>query len=164
MKNLFYLFIISVLFGSFNACKNDDNANDAWRDANTDAYEAITKDPSYRALHTESGPTGVYYKVIQSGTGTEHPFQTSNVKVLYKGTYYDGTVFDAGTSSSNVPVTFSLSNTIRGFSFALQNMVVGDKWEICIPYYLGYGSAGTYVKAYSTLIFEVEMVSITLYP
>jgi len=169
MKNLFYLLIFSVLLVSFNACK-DDNNDDDWREANTAAYETITKKSDYRALQKESGPIGVYYKVIKTGAGTEHPMQTSRVKVLYKGTYHNGTVFDAGSSGNDIPVEFSVQNTVRGFSFALQNMVVGDKWEIWIPYYLGYGAAGlqsnyqTIIKGYTTLVFEVELVSITQYP
>ena len=170
MRNLFYLFAFVVLIASFNAC-NKDNTDEAWRDANTNAYDNMTKNPAYTALPPGTGPSGVYYKLIKSGTGTEYPIQTSKVKVLYKGTYYDGTVFDAGSGSSNIPVEFSLSSTVRGFSFALQNMVVGDKWEIWIPYYLGYGSAGyqttyyqTLIKGYSTLVFEVELVEITQYP
>jgi len=177
MKNLRYLLTIFGLITILGACSNN-NDIDAWKEANTNAYDAITKDPSYRSLQTETGPTGVYYKVINSGTGTEYPLQTSSVKVFYKGTYYDGTVFDSGTGDTGVPAEFQLSgqNTIRGFSFALQNMVVGDKWEIWIPYYLGYGISGytvtdyytgsyqTLVKGYTTLIFEVELVSITQYP
>jgi len=177
MKNVLNLFIIFTFLLSFSACSHN-SSDDTWREANTSAYEAITKNPDYKALLTETGPTGVYYKVIQSGTGTEHPLQTSKVKVLYKGTYYDGTVFDAGSSNSDVPVEFSLSgqSTIRGFSFAIQQMVVGDKWEIWIPYYLGYGATGyqvtdpytytyqTLIKGYTTLVFEIELASITLYP
>jgi len=177
MKNLFNLFLFAVLFVSFGGCKNNDNADEAWRTANTNAYDAITKNPDYHALQTASGPSGVYYKDVQTDTtiikGTVYPLQTSTVKALYSGTYYDGTFFDKGTSQNGVPVTFSLagSNTIRGFSFALQQMVVGDKWEIWIPYYLGYGATGltsssyqTLIKGYTTLVFTVELVSITQYP
>ena len=171
MRNLLYLLLFTVLAVSLNACKNNDNS-DAWKDANIDAYNAITKNTDYHELQTETGPTGVYYKKEQSGPGTEHPFQTSKVKVLYKGTYYDGTIFDAGTSQNDAPIELSLAQTVRGFSFALQQMVVGDKWEIWIPYYLGYGSSGYYspttgallIKGYTTLVFEVELVDITLYP
>jgi len=177
MKNLLYFLIISTIIVSFSACNKNDSL-DAWRVANTNAYDAITKDPNYQALQTETGPSGVYYKVIQSGTGTEYPLQTSKVKVFYKGTYYDGTVFDSGTGDSEAPTEFSLSgqSLIRGFSFTLQNMVVGDKWEICIPYFLGYGATGyqvtdpytyitqTVIKGYTTLIFTVELVSINQYP
>lgn len=172
MKNLVYLSAIFALIVSVGACKNNEDLN-VWREANTAAYDAITKQSDYRALQTITGPSGVYYKVIHSGTGTEYPFQTSKVEVLYKGTYYDGTVFDSGTSGNGIPVEFLLEgqNLIRGFSFALQNMVVGDKWEIWIPYYLGYGASGLsdsyyqlVIKGYTTLVFEVELVSITQYP
>jgi len=171
MKNLFYTLLFASLIVLFNACNKDDSTN-AWRDVNKNAYEAITKNTNYQELTTKSGPSGVYYKIIQSGTGTEYPFQTSKVKVLYKGSYYDGTVFDTGSSQNNTPIEFSLSSTVRGFSFALQNMVAGDKWEIWIPYYLGYGDADYYdpvtyqlsIKAYTTLVFEIELVSVTQYP
>ena len=169
MKNFFFLLIIAASIVVFSAC-NTNIADDAWKEANMDAYQAITKKSDYRALQTETGPSGVYYKVIKSGTGTEYPIQTSKVKVLYKGTYYDGTFFDMGSSGNDVPVEFSLKDVVRGFSFALQNMVVGDKWEIWIPYYLGYGVNGlqnyyqTIIRGYTTLVFEIELVSITKYP
>ena len=169
MKKIFYLLLFSVTIGLFAAC-NKENDLDGWREANTNAYEAIKKNPEYQPLRTATGPEGVYYKILEQGTGTEHPLQTSEVRVLYKGTYYDGTVFDAGSSGNNIPVKFSTGGTVRGFSFALQNMVVGDKWEIWIPYYLGYGAIGlsdyysVIIKGYTTLVFEVELVSITQYP
>ena len=172
MRNLLYILLFTALTVSFNACKSNDDT--AWKDANINAYNAITKNTDYKELQTETGPSGVYYKVINSGTGTEYPLQTSSVKVLYNGTYYDGSSFDAGTSNNNIPVEFSLvgNSVVRGFSFAMQQMVVGDKWEIWIPYYLGYGSSDYYnsttgqlvAKGYTTLVFQVEMVSITQYP
>jgi FKBP-type peptidyl-prolyl cis-trans isomerase FklB len=41
-------------------------------------------------------------------------------------------------------------------------MSVGDKYRFFIPYELAYGEqgAGNDIKPYSTLIFEVELVSI----
>jgi len=175
MKNLLFLLAIAALSVSFNAC-NKDNSTTAWKEANINYYnDSIAKNSAvYTEIQTETGPSGVYKRVINSGTGTEHPLQTSKVKVLYYGTYYDKTIFDIGTLQSNVPVEFSLGgqNVVRGFSFALQQMVVGDSWEIWIPYYLGYGSTDymsptTYqviCKAYTTLGFHVELVGITQYP
>ena len=50
----------------------------------------------------------------------------------------------------------------------LQNMVVGEKWEVWIPYQLAYGtsdrkdSAGNVsIPAYSTLVFEIEVMERT---
>ncbi|MDR0507293.1 MAG: FKBP-type peptidyl-prolyl cis-trans isomerase [Dysgonamonadaceae bacterium] len=171
MKGL-YLLLIPVLL-SFIACSEDSGTVDKnWKNANDLAYQEIASNNEYRKLVTESGPDGLYYKVLKSGTGTEYPLQTSSVKVLYKGMYYDGTVFDAGTSVSEVPTKFSVAGTVRGFSFALQNMVVGDKWDIWIPYYLGYGYSDSYDQTTGTLImkgctvlhFEVELVEIIKFP
>ena len=52
------------------------------------------------------------------------------------------------------------TSAVKGFGTALQNMHIGDRWRLFIPYSLAYGNAaqGT-VPAYSTLIFEVELVS-----
>lgn len=178
MKKSFFLPILLALLALFNAC-NSNNTDDVWKVANTNAYDAITKNRDYQQLLTETGPSGVYYKVIQSGTGTEHPIQTSSVKVLYKGYFYDGTVFDSGSSQNGIPQEIGVNGVLyygtalpRGLSFALQNMVVGDKWEIWIPYYLAYGTSGlidsssyqTIIKGYTTLVYEVELVSITQYP
>jgi FKBP-type peptidyl-prolyl cis-trans isomerase len=176
MKKLLYLLItFTVLALPFVSCGNDDNQIDeAWVAVNEQAYKDSTKAGNgYVELLTDNGgPSGVFYRVNESGTGTEYPLQTSNVKVLYAGYYYDGTVFDAGTTVTGAPTEFAISGTVRGFSFALQNMVVGDDWDICIPYYLGYGAAGktdyygsVTFKGYTTLYFRnVKLVSITRYP
>jgi peptidylprolyl isomerase/FKBP-type peptidyl-prolyl cis-trans isomerase FklB len=191
MRNLFCLFIFVALLASFSGCQSNDNVDGAWQTANANAYDAITKNPKYHELQTETGPTGVYYAELDSGgiKGTEYPLQTSTVKILYQGAYYNGTIFDVGTSLSGVPMEFSLIpyttvtsswnytlftpvHMCRGLSFALQNMKVGNKWEIWIPYYLGYYSLGGYpisststlFQAYTTLVYTVELVSITQYP
>ena len=41
-------------------------------------------------------------------------------------------------------------------------MPAGSKWELYIPYNLGYGErqAGNHIKPYSTLIFTVELVEV----
>jgi FKBP-type peptidyl-prolyl cis-trans isomerase len=171
MKRLPQLIVLSALLLSFFSCDKDEQQDEAWIAANDKAYNDIVGNPDFKELKTETGPAGVYYKVKKKGDGVEHPIQTSSVKVLYKGTYYDGTVFDSGTGNTGIPREFSTEGTVRGFSFALQNMVVGDRWEIWIPYYLGYGSSGmtdyygtVLIKGYATLFFDVELVSITQYP
>jgi FKBP-type peptidyl-prolyl cis-trans isomerase len=171
-KHLLHLLIGAALLFSFAACNDDDKVDEDWRDANIEAYKKITKDPSFKELKTETGPSGVFYKVLKNGEGTEHPIQTSSVKVLYKGLYYDGTVFDPGTSGNDVPMEMATDGVVRGFGFALQNMVVGDKWEIWIPYYLGYGASGkidpyygtVLLKGYTTLNFELELVEFNQHP
>lgn len=167
MKKFIYLFFIGIMSVTFISCNDDDNEIDwEWKNANDGAYQEAAMDDSFDLLTEPVGvPKGVYRRVIEAGTGETHPFQTSKVKVNYKGYYYDGTLFDAGTSVTEIPVWFSISGTVRGFSTALQAMVVGDKWEIVIPYYLGYGSSiYNTIPGYTTLFFEVELLEIDLYP
>jgi FKBP-type peptidyl-prolyl cis-trans isomerase len=40
-------------------------------------------------------------------------------------------------------------------------MQVGDKWEIWIPWMLGYGETGNNsIPGYTTLVFEIELLEI----
>lgn len=101
--------------------------------------------------------SGLLYKVIKAGKGKK-PTKSSQVKVRYKGSLIDGSVFD----ESKDDVTLSVAGVIPGWTEALQLMNEGSKWELYIPYELGYGEqgAGDMIKPYSVLIFEVELVSI----
>ena len=115
-------------------------------------------------LSTEEGimslPRGIYYKVLEQGNGNTSPTIRSIVSVHYRGTLIDGKEFD-NSYKRNCPEAFRLCDVIDGWQIALQQMHVGDKWMIYIPYELGYGSkACAGIPAFSTLIFEVELLGI----
>ncbi len=103
--------------------------------------------------------SGVMYRVITRGKG-EIPAANSVVMVHYKGTLINGKVFDS-TFNAGRPEKFRLSQLIEGWKIALTQMPVGSHWEIVVPYNVGYGtrSAGD-IKAYSTLIFEIQLLGI----
>ena len=102
-------------------------------------------------------PSGLLYQVIKLGDGGPKPTATSDVEVRYRGEFIDGTVFDEATT----PVTLNLGGVIKGWTEGIQLMSVGDKYRFFIPYALGYGENGygSDIKPYSTLVFEVELVS-----
>ena len=103
--------------------------------------------------------SGLQYKVITEGKG-EIPADTCKVKVNYKGTLIDGTEFDS-SYKRNEPSTFRANQVIKGWTEALTMMPVGSKWELYIPQELAYGSRESgQIKPFSTLIFEVELLSI----
>jgi peptidyl-prolyl cis-trans isomerase len=105
-------------------------------------------------------PCGIYYKVLETGTGTVSPTVRSIVTVHYKGSLISGRVFDNSYERS-CPEAFRLSDVIDGWQLALQRMYAGDKWIIYIPYTMGYGNrASGPIPAFSTLIFEVELLGI----
>lgn len=104
--------------------------------------------------------SGLQYKVITEGTG-ELPKDTDTVMVNYRGSLIDGKEFDSSYKRGE-PAKFPVSGLIPGVSEALKLMKVGSKWEICIPPDLAYGDqqAGPDIGPGSTLIFELEMLSI----
>jgi FKBP-type peptidyl-prolyl cis-trans isomerase FklB len=81
--------------------------------------------------------------------------------VHYRGTLINGTEFDSSYSRSQ-PATFRVDGVMPGWSEALQLMKAGSRWQIFIPTELAYGErgAGSVIPPNSTLIFEVELLSI----
>lgn len=105
-------------------------------------------------------PKGAYYKVITEGRADgKHPSPRSIVAAHYTGRTIDGQVFDS--TEDDVPAAFRLSDLIEGWIIALQQMCIGDRWEVYLPAELAYGRyAQPGIPAGSTLIFELELVSI----
>ena len=105
-------------------------------------------------------PSGLQYEVISSGTGIK-PKATDEVTVHYKGTLLNGKQFDSSYDRGE-PATFMLNQVIPGWTEGLQQMPAGSKYRFFIPYALAYGErgAGPDITPFSTLIFEVELVSV----
>ena len=80
-------------------------------------------------------PRGIYYKVLEQGNGSTSPTVRSIVSVHYRGPLIDGKEFD-NSYKRNCPEAFRLCDVIDGWQLALQQMHVGDKWIIYIPYEL----------------------------
>ncbi|MCC8114674.1 MAG: FKBP-type peptidyl-prolyl cis-trans isomerase [Bacteroidales bacterium] len=105
-------------------------------------------------------PKGIYYKVLKSGNPNgKHPAPRSIVTAHYTGKTVDGKTFDS--SIGGVAPAFRLSDLIEGWIIAMQQMVVGDKWEIYLPAEMGYGKySQPGIPGGSTLIFEIELLGI----
>jgi FKBP-type peptidyl-prolyl cis-trans isomerase FklB len=105
-------------------------------------------------------PSGLQYKILKEGTGPK-PTATDSVVCNYRGTLINGTEFDSSYKRGQ-PATFPVTGVIKGWTEALQLMPVGSKWQLFIPADLAYGERGPSpeIGANSTLIFEVELLSI----
>jgi FKBP-type peptidyl-prolyl cis-trans isomerase FklB len=105
-------------------------------------------------------PSGLQYSVIKSGAG-KSPKATDAVKVHYHGTLIDGTVFDSSVQRGE-PISFGVTQVIKGWTEALQLMKEGDKWKLFIPSDLAYGErgAGGTIGPNAVLIFEVELLAV----
>jgi FKBP-type peptidyl-prolyl cis-trans isomerase FklB len=104
-------------------------------------------------------PSGLQYKILTPGSGPK-PTAGDSVVCNYRGSLLDHTEFDSSYKRGQ-PATFPVGGVIKGWTEALQLMPVGSKWELFIPPDLAYGDRGQGpIGPNSTLIFEVELVSI----
>jgi len=104
--------------------------------------------------------SGLQYEILTEGSGAK-PAATDQVECHYHGTLTDGTVFDSSVERGE-PAVFPVNGVIQGWVEALQLMPVGSKWRLAIPSDLAYGErgAGQQIGPHTTLVFEVELLSI----
>jgi len=103
---------------------------------------------------------GVYYKVLETGSGKGTVRFNSVCTCHYRGRLISGYVFDSSFERT-VPEAFRPNELIPGFGNALMAMHPGDRWEVYIPYDQAYGTRNSGpILGYSTLIFEILLVGI----
>lgn len=104
--------------------------------------------------------SGIQYRVMTKGKGKK-PKAADTVKVHYRGTLIDGREFDSSYKRKE-PAKFPLRGVIKGWQEILPMMKTGAKWHIAVPSDLAYGprGQGSMIGPHSTLIFEIELISI----
>ena len=157
-KNRIYLLCLAVLVGAATLYFNSKKGADFPAPSTSNQEIIVTNSASADTITTASG---LQYRVLTEGSGTESPGPTNVVTVHYSGKLTNGVEFDS-SYQRNQPASFPVNGVIRGWTEALQLMHVGDKWELTIPPDLGYGSrgAGNAIPPDATLIFEVELLEI----
>ena len=175
LKGLFLSLSLILSLGLLTACDQTapDEAKSQYRIKNEEYVENISKDAAYQKLAFEFSPFAVYYKVIQGlpeGSKAQRPLQNSQVEYKYTLKLISGEVLETDEvvkswifrqNGNQRP-----ESMIRGMQLALQHMSVGETWEVVIPWQLGYGaytyggSSSSSIPAFSTLIFEVTLLSI----
>ncbi len=136
----------------------------------------IKKQEAVNVLNTEKGAkflehnktkagvveleSGLQYKILSEGNGIK-PEPQDTVEVHYKGTLIDGTEFDSSYERGQT-ATLVLNQFIPGWVEGMQFVSEGGKIELFIPADLAYGAqkAGEKIEPGSTLVFEVELISV----
>jgi peptidylprolyl isomerase/FKBP-type peptidyl-prolyl cis-trans isomerase FklB len=172
---LYFIMIALATFATLSCSSDDDNHLEKWMIANQQALNAIKTNPEYREIKSPGNEGSIYCKVLQKGGGRDSIYYTSTVSCYYKGWFAadypqessnikNGTIFDRRLFDDGAPYSFTAgTGVISGWKTTLQNMVKGDKWEVWIPYQLAYGRSGYTegnIPGYSTLVFEIEVVSV----
>lgn len=109
----------------------------------------------------KSTASGLHYKILESGKNKK-PKLSDTVRVHYKGTRIDGTVFDSSYKRGQ-PADFSLQGVVPGFAEGLTKVGEGGKIILFIPSDLAYGDnprPNGIIQPGDTLIFECELIKI----
>ncbi|WP_353572432.1 FKBP-type peptidyl-prolyl cis-trans isomerase [Candidatus Albibeggiatoa sp. nov. BB20] len=125
----------------------------------TDGETFLAENAKKKGIKTTG--SGLQYEILKAGEG-DSPKATDTVTVHYRGTLLDGTEFDS-SYSRNQPTSFALNRVIKGWTEGLQLMKPGGKAKFVIPSDLAYGKTGIpggKIGPESTLIFEVELISV----
>ena len=110
-------------------------------------------------------PSGLQYKIVESGKGAFHPTVDSPCECHYEGrtasNFPAGPKFDSSYDRGS-PTTFAPNQVIKGWTEAMQLMVEGDKWELYIPSDAAYGDGGRPPKigGGDCLVFTIEILKI----
>jgi len=115
-------------------------------------------EPPKDALKTRSG---LVTRVVQPGTGSDHPRPEDTAVVRYSIWKSDGKLLETWAKRGE-PRAFPVGKQIAGWQEGLQLMAVGERRVFWIPEKLAFkGRAG---KPRGTLIWDAELVEIRRHP
>lgn len=161
-----------------------DHTYDRWQARNDSAFHSIYTHAqqqieagssewriikNYATTLAPSERNSIVVRIAHEGTGSGCPMYTDSARINYRGMLINGETFDHSgfyPDSASIfspdfcrPTNFLVSNTVEGFTTALQHMHIGDQWRVYIPQQLGYGkqSQGK-VRSYSTLVFDLQLL------
>lgn len=110
-------------------------------------------------------PSGLCYEIIAPGADPK-PAVNDLITVKYTGSLTDGTVFySTAIHNKGQPATLSLRGVIPGLAEGLKLIGPGGKIKLYVPNALAYGQQPQPgVPSFSTLVFEIELVSVAPRP
>src|SRR6185503_17928111 len=102
-------------------------------------------------------PSGLATKVLEPGTGKDHPRADEIVTVNYTGWTTDGKMIDSSVTKGR-PATFALNRVIPGWTEGVQLMVPGEKRRLWVPESLAYNKQPG--RPAGMLVFDVELLDL----
>ena len=185
MNKKIYLIPLLLLAFVFTSCEetkeiskydNWQERNDAFIDSLYNVYTTQADHGGLERIQLLTNPSAyIFYKKLAPVetlegyvASSEKPLDgTTKVDVYYKGVNILKERFDGFTGSEptvyDEPLSFSVTygSIIDGWWEVLQQMSLGERWEVYIPWNYGYGSSGSgSILGYSTLIFDMQLFRI----
>lgn len=179
MKKYLHIALMLLFVLTITSCSKDDEnkVDEVWKQQNEEAFLKIAANPDYKKQQSNSENGFILYKVLKEGDGIRPILYTDSVRIHYRGCYIknssgqvvedltkvteEGVAFNNYLFEDGAPVDFKVSEVVDGFTTALQYMQEGDRWEVWIPYKLGYGTQEVKgIPGYTTLVYDMQVVKI----
>ncbi len=173
-KSIISLLSLCLMAVALGSCEDNVDLTKEKRAKNEQAFLSYAKKTDYQKVSLAGlyADSYVYMKWLSKKHEGAKPRQTDLVKMHYSGYFLtewskdtNARPFDSNTDLA-VLQAGPVNGYIEGMQIALQNMSVGDKVGVIIPWYLGYGQGryGAYGQVefpgYKALYFEVELKEI----
>ncbi len=112
-------------------------------------------------IKVQPNADGLYVIVKKQGKGTKVAVGRQ-VAIHYTGRLIDGTVFDSSVGNEPLSYVVGQMGLIRGWEEGVMGQPEGTQLQLIIPSAMGYGpqGAGQMIPPYSTLIFDLDIVSV----
>ena len=129
--------------------------------ARTAEPELIANYVKENNIKVQPNADGLYVIVKKQGKGTKVAVGRQ-VAIHYTGRLIDGTVFDSSVGNEPLSYVVGQMGLIRGWEEGVMGQPEGTQLQLIIPSAMGYGSqgAGQMIPPYSTLIFDLDIVSV----
>ena len=115
------------------------------------------------SIQSEPIANGMYYIKIREGKGPA-PDSGRVALVNYRGYFLNGRCFDSNYETQPFEYTLGAEEQmIRGLELGIRRMHEGEKAKFIIPSHLAFGSNGSsngMVPAFTTVIYEVELLKV----
>ncbi len=165
MKKL--LTAVLVLFVLGSCTKKDATCpyTDSTVVAPASEQQALQDSLTAHGIQATAHPSGFFYTINAQGSGRVISNLCSNLTVTYKGSLFNGNVFDS--TSAGAAANFQLGQVILGWQKGMPLINAGGDITLYIPPSLAYGatprkdnSGNVVIPASSNLIFNVKLLDI----
>lgn len=159
-KKKHYLWLASLVVAIlFTACnKNNEPPFDAAKQALIDEQLIVNYIADNNITNTIRDTTGVHYKILEAGNGTDTIQLSDRMSVSYQGKLLNGTVFNDTNGSTTTLNEARLRNLIGGWQVGLRKISKGGRVLLLIPSGLGYGNSDdSQIPRNSVLIFDIKL-------
>jgi peptidylprolyl isomerase len=112
--------------------------------------------PPRNATKLESG---VSFRRIKKGTGTQHPSGKSRMLLQFSGWTVDGDLIESSVMAGQ-PASFDMLTVLRGWRETLLHMVPGDKVRVWIPAAMAFGDKPRRGQPKGDVVYELELLSL----